>query len=112
MNLNNIKQLCMQSMLYAQDRKNRFPESMEKLRDAWPSAKPDVFHSLHGDGTEYIIIPGLKLTSPGSMVLIYDPNVDAQGGMAVGFVDTTVEVLPADEAMNAIDETRRRLKQN
>lgn len=108
-NLNNIKQLMQLAMLYSQEHEYRFPKTIDELRAANPAAPADLFRSLHGE-EPYVLIPGVKLTSPGHFVVMYDPNVDAEGQMAVAFAGAEVESLPAEEAWKRINETRRALR--
>ena len=103
--VNNLKQLAVLSMVYADDDKNNFPPSLNALRERDPDLSSDLFESLHGpEPLGYIA--GQKSTAPVVNVLIYDPNPDFEGKLAVAYVGMQVMRIPAEEAWKQIETTK------
>jgi len=87
---------------------NQFPDSLEDIAD-W-SGDSQLYRCPDPEGQEYIYIPGQRLNSPTSNIIIYESEPVHNGGCNVLRVNGAIDLLTPEELEIAIRQTQAHLK--
>ncbi len=110
--VNNLRNLGMLMMMYANDHQLRYPDSLSALYQYIPEKELELFVCPESDAeltdpkeieqkSSYILVKGVKASSP-RMILMYERDVYHQGGVNVLFSDGSVHALPLQQLKNML----------
>ena len=87
---------------------NQFPDSFEDISD-W-SGDSRLFRCPDPNGVEYIYIPGQRMNSPSSNILVYESEPVHNGSCNVLRVNGAIDLITPEELQIAIKETKAHLR--
>ncbi len=112
--MNNLKQLVLATIIYADDNDGIFPENLEQIKKYTNSSK--VFESpvkpKDFNGPSYIYVQGHSTktgTSPANGIIIYENPEYCDDKVNVAFLDGHVESMQRDRFLKTLKETYQRL---
>jgi hypothetical protein len=103
----NLKSIYTNLQMYAIEN-NQFPDSLEEIV-SW-SGDSRLYKCPDPDGQEYIYIPGQRLNSPGSNIIMYESEPVHNGGCNVLRVNGAIDLISPEELEIAIRETKAHLR--
>ncbi len=112
--MNNLKQLVLATIMYADDNDGSFPENFEQIKKYTNSSK--VFESpvkpKNFNDPSYIYVQGHSTktgTSPANGIIIYENPEYCDDKVNVAFLDGHVESMQRDRFLKTLEETYQRL---
>ena len=111
--LQNLKQIVLASIMYADDHEGKFPDDLQKLYPYHRNPKilesPRKPKGFYGPG--YIYVDGLKLRmgDPSRIIIFYENPAFCSDGICVGFLDGHSEWMKPEEFLEILKETYKQL---
>jgi hypothetical protein len=111
--LNNLKQIALACIMYADDHEGKFPDNLQKL---YPYHRnPKILESPRKPkdfiGPSYIYVAGLKARMPDSsrIIIFYENPAFCGDKVCAAFLDGHVEALGQTEFLERLKETYKQL---